>query len=88
MRIDHPSNLPQTITTNPLEIAPKKPPSVDQGQMPSHSPWAQMFPQGASQEELKLFISTFIKQIMDECKHNDQKWKEAMRRQKEGLERG
>jgi hypothetical protein len=62
---------------------------TDSGGDLSTSPWAQMFPGGATKEELKMFISIFVKSLIAESKREDAHFIEALKRQereREGLE--
>ena len=61
------SKLPSTITMNQLEATPNLPAPVESGATPSGSPWAKMFPEGATQDELKMFIYTFLETITDQA---------------------
>lgn len=52
----------------------------------SSSPWAKMFPSGATQEELKMFIQTFVKDLMAEVKRADDQHKKNLAEQKKQME--
>ena len=55
----------------------------------SDSPWAQMFPRGATKEQLAMFISLFVKDLIMQMKREDAHFKQEMereRRMREGSE--
>ena len=54
----------------------------------STSPWAKMFTSGATEEELKMFIQTYLKDLMAEIKRSDQKHKENLDEQKRHMQDG
>lgn len=93
-----PSPFHKQVTVNPdmpvisseerEKIAPKQLPSaMDPGLSGdlSSSPWAKMFPSGATNDQLKMFIQTFVKDQMAEMKRQDQIHKEHMEEMKQDL---
>ena len=54
----------------------------------SDSPWAKMFPGGATKEELQQFIQMYIRSIVIQMKHDEKIHKENLEKQKEAMERG
>ena len=54
----------------------------------STSPWAKMFPSGATKEELAQFINTFMKDLISQMNHQDEIHKQHMRENKEKIEGG
>lgn len=51
----------------------------------SNSPWAKMFPSGATEKQLKVFVQTFIKDLIAQMRHQDEIHKEHMNEMKEDL---
>lgn len=51
----------------------------------SQTPWAKMFPAGATKEQLNAFIQNYIKSLITQIKHDDKVHKENLekRRQEE-----
>lgn len=54
----------------------------------SNSPWAKMFPSGATKEELTQFINTFMKDLISQMNHQDEIHKKNMREIREKIEGG
>ena len=52
----------------------------------SHSAWAQMFPGGATKEEMNKFISQFLNMMVYEFKKSDQKWHKSQEKLKKVAE--
>jgi hypothetical protein len=52
----------------------------------SNSPWAQMFPQGATKKELTQFIGMFLKDLVSQMKHQDEIHKQHMQEIKAQIE--
>jgi hypothetical protein len=54
----------------------------------SDSPWAKMFPGGATKEELQQFVQMYIRSIVTQMKHDEKVHKENLDKQKIAMERG
>jgi predicted phosphoadenosine phosphosulfate sulfurtransferase len=52
----------------------------------SNSAWAQMFPGGATKEEMNKFISQFLNMMVYEFKKSDQKWHKSQEKLKKVAE--
>lgn len=48
----------------------------------SYSAWAQMFPGGATKEQMKQFLSNFLNMMVFEFKKSDQKWHKSQEKMK------
>ncbi len=75
------NNVPSSISP-PLiqEEAHLEAPSSSPGDEISHSPFAQMFPGGATKEELRHFINNCLYSIIQECKRAQAAAKRASKR--------
>ena len=49
----------------------------------SDSPWAKMFPSGATKEELNTFIQTYLRSLVSQMKHDEKIHKENLEKQKQ-----
>lgn len=47
---------------------------------PFNSPFAKMFPSGATPEELKQFLNTFLKMMIVEFQHADKAWQRGQQK--------
>ncbi|MBX9922648.1 MAG: hypothetical protein K2Y01_00925 [Rhabdochlamydiaceae bacterium] len=54
----------------------------------SNSPWAKMFPLGATKDELRQFINTFMKDLISQMNHQDEIHKKHMQEIKAIIEEG
>ncbi len=54
----------------------------------SDSPWAKMFPAGATKEELNQFIQMYIRSMITQMKHDEKVHKDNLEKQKIAMERG
>ena len=70
----------QSIIPSELDI------QSDGGQDLSDSPWAKMFPTGATKEELNMFVQTFLKSLITQMKHDEKMHKENLAKQKAAME--
>jgi len=52
----------------------------------STSAWAKMFPHGATKQELKQFITTFLKDLICQMRHQDEIHKQHMRELRDKIE--
>ena len=52
----------------------------------SNSPFAKMFPGGASKEDLQGFIDNCLKMLVTEMKRADERWKRSQKRLKQVME--
>ena len=77
-----PSNLPPTPPTPTPPAAPGAGPSPSPSESLSNSPWAQMFPGGATPQDLQTFINNFLKMMVYQFKQQDQQWQQAQQRLK------
>ena len=48
----------------------------------SYSAWAQMFPGGATKEQMTQFINNFLNMMVYEFKRSDEKWRQSQKRLK------
>lgn len=70
-----PPNVPPVGGT-PNSQGPS-PSEIQADQELSNSPFAKMFPQGATPQELRMFINNFLQMMIYEFKQDDQKWQQA-----------
>ena len=83
-------NTPPILPDDKKKILPSKieslfPSEKVKSENLSSSPWAKMFPSGATHEQLKMFIQGFLKDLMAQIRHDDRRHKELMEKQKEDL---
>lgn len=52
----------------------------------STSPFAKMFPMGATHAQVKEFIDQYLKTILAECRRAEARWKEAQKRLRRAME--
>jgi hypothetical protein len=52
----------------------------------SYSAWAQMFPGGATKEQMKQFLNNFLNMMVYEFKKSDQKWHKSQEKIKKVAE--
>lgn len=69
------TNTPSAPVTS--SSAPITNPSSGLNPALSNSPWAKMFPGGATPQELQQFINSFLKSMIQDFKRESQHWKEA-----------
>jgi hypothetical protein len=60
----------------------------EQNEELSDSAWAKMFPSGATKKDLAQFISTFLKDLISQMRHQDKIHAEHMRELKAKIEDG
>jgi len=75
-------NMPSTPIKTPSApitsgSAPVTNPSANLNPALSNSPWAKMFPGGATPQQLQQFINSFLKSMIQDFKRESQHWKEA-----------
>ncbi|NDD58208.1 MAG: hypothetical protein EBZ47_03005 [Chlamydiae bacterium] len=76
-RSNTPSSLPPS-ESQPADFSS----SSSSDEEASKSAWSQMFPGGATKEEMNKFISNFLNMMIYEFKRADEKWKKSQDRLK------
>ena len=78
-----PSGNPPAFPAAPPSVPGAAPPGSVGGDLMSNTAWARMFPGGATPQQFRQFINTFMQMMIYQFKQSDEQWQQAQQRLKE-----